>query len=351
MARNGAASGWRLPSGIALALLLAFLFSVTFQVPETTRFTVTFAPRVPSDVRPSELRVTSLPRYPLNVVPSGGIIWQLSWRPLFHYQLRRLAPVVTRPDGIEVAVTDPWLSAGAQQATEIALGINGPGERTSVIDFALDIDSPDAPRQEGVPACRDGVQQVRRRRSSPRTAGQPVNLAVAATLCRGGARTLAVDTSPLTFLVPDRSWTEAFDRVGPLAYSDPSDPARLRPSKMPLAGLDLPYTVEDELDGTPSPDPDQIQVSARVISPEAMSAAPSECRRWTTRLPKRCWRALTSQPADDCARSWPLRHDPKARVLHLDLIGRPATGCQLLLGVVAPAGDELHAMSFDLPPG
>src|SRR3954468_21221928 len=127
MDRSGARNGWRLPAGIAPAVLLAVLFLVTFQVPETTRLTVSFAPRVPGDVRPSELRVTSLPRYPLNVVPSGGIIWRLSWRPLFHYQLRRLAPVVTRPDGIEVAVTDPWLSAGAQQATEIALGINGPG--------------------------------------------------------------------------------------------------------------------------------------------------------------------------------------------------------------------------------
>ena len=85
MARSSAASGWRLATGIVLAILVAFLFSVTFQVPETTRLTVTFAPRVPGDVRPSELRVTSMPRFPLNVVPSGGIIWRLSWRPLFHY--------------------------------------------------------------------------------------------------------------------------------------------------------------------------------------------------------------------------------------------------------------------------
>jgi len=349
MARSGAASGWRRAAGIALVILLAILFSVTFQVPETTRLTVTFAPRIPSDVRPNELRVTSLPRYSLNVVPSGGIIWQLSWRPLFHYQLRRLHPVAARPDGVEVAVTDPWLSAGVQRATEVALGINGPGDRTSVIDFAIDLRTAGGPRREGVAACRDGVQQVRPRRSSPPTAGRPVNLTVAATLCRGGVSTLAVDTSPLTFLVPDRSWNEAFERVGPLAYSDPSHPARLRPSNMPLAGLDLPYTLEDELDGTPSPDPDQIQVSARVMRPEAMIAAPAECRRWTTRLTKRCWRALTSLPADDCARSWPLRHDPAARVLHLGVNGRPADVCRLLLGVVGPGGDDMHAMAFELP--
>src|SRR4051794_10941502 len=164
-ARSGAVTGRRLAAGIALAILLAFLFSVTFQVPETTRLTVTFAPRVPGDLRPGELRVTSWPRYPLKVVPSGGIIWRLSWRPLFHYQLRRLAPVATLPDGVEGAVTDPWLSGGVQRASEIALGINGPGERPSMIDFAIDVRPAGGERREGVPACRDGVQQLRPRRS------------------------------------------------------------------------------------------------------------------------------------------------------------------------------------------
>ena len=351
MAHSGAVSGRRLAIGIALAILLALLFSVTFQVPETTRLTVTFAPRVPSDVRPGELRVTSLPRDPLNVVPSGGVIGRLSWQPLFRYQLRRLEPAATLPNGVVTEVTDPWISAGGQRATEVALSINGPGDRTSSIDFAITIRAAGAPRRAGVPACRDGVQPVRPRRSSPRAAGQPVALTVAAEICRGGASTLAVDTSPLPFLVPDASWTEAFERVGPLAYSNPSEPAVLNRSKMPRAGLDLPYTIEDELDGTPplpSQQSDQIQVTARVVSADTMIAAPLECRRWTTRLQRRCWRELARQPAADCARIWPLRHDPKTRVLHLDFTGGEAAGCKLLVGVVAPTGDDMHAMSFDL---
>ena len=173
-------------------------------------------------------------------------------------------------------------------------------------------------------------------------------LSAAAVICRDRASAIALDSAPLTFLVPDPSWNHAFERAGSLAYSNPSAPAVLDASKMTLAGLDLPYTIEDELDGTPDPHPDRLQVSAKVVDAETIVDAPLECRRWTTRLSRRCWRELSALPAGACARTWPVRIDARARVLHVAFTGARGAACKLLLGVVAPAGDDLHAMLFDL---
>jgi len=146
--------GRRVAIGIGLLLLLAFAFSVSFQVPATTRVTVTLAPRLPRDLRPYELRVTSAPREPLHIVPSGGVIGRFYWRPLFSYQLRTLEPVATLSNGTVFEVTDPWLSAGAQRASQIALGVLGPGDRTSAINLRIHLGSAGA-RSPHV-AQRDG---------------------------------------------------------------------------------------------------------------------------------------------------------------------------------------------------
>jgi hypothetical protein len=175
-------------------------------------------------------------------------------------------------------------------------------------------------------------------------------LSGAATICRGRANALALDTAPLTFLVPDPSWNDALDRDGPLAYSDPSAPGRLRGSKMTPAGLDLAYTIEDELDGTPPPHPDHVQVGAKVVDADSIVDAPMDCRRWTTRLSRRCWRALLALPAGACARTWPVHINAQARMLHVDFTSARSASCKLLLGVVAATSDDVHAMLFDLSP-
>jgi hypothetical protein len=224
----------------------------------------------------------------------------------------------------------------------------GPGDRTSAINLRIHLGSAGAQSPHGAPGCREDTLTIRPRRSSPRAPGQPVLLSADATICRGRASAIAIDTAPLTFPVPDPSWSDAFASARLLAYSNPSAPAALRASKMTAAGVDLPYSIEDELDGTPALHPDQLHVSAKVIDADAIVDAPMDCRRWTTRLSKECWRALTALPDGTCASTWPVRVDPRTRVLHLDFAGTRGADCKLLLGVVAPAGDDMRAMLFDL---
>jgi len=361
-------------------------FAVSFQVPATTRVVVTVAPRVPRQIAP-ELGVTGHPRHSIDVIPAVGpgttLAPHLSWKPLVEPTRLEVAAPVLLPDGAALTIKDPWLSLGAQQATEVSLGIRGPGSQPPGSTIALDLHLTDRGAAGAQPdPCQSGEQRLRPRREWPGDDGAPVVARARVETCRGRDSALRVDTSPLAFLVPRADWSQVFVRpregLGTIPYSNRRAAFALDGATMPFAGLELSYRVEDELDGAPYPRPAALAVTAKVIEAAHLTHVAMPCRDWAGRLGKRCWRELAALPRGPCAAAWPAEVDGKARVLHVTFTGAPAGDCKLLVGVVAQegnnvgnnvgtnvgnnasnnVGEDMHAMLFDLrsppraaPPG
>jgi hypothetical protein len=331
-------------ASLLAVVALAFILSSSVQVPARTQLRIVFAPQIPDNLASTDLSVLSRPRYPLYIIPSGGVMSPLSWDPLISYSMSRLRPTAVLGDGVVFDIVDPHLSAGAKRVQELRASL------FAINDFTFELDGVYGEQPgEDVDCSPQGRRRVRPHREWNRAPDEPLRISANVSICRDHENTVVVDDSPLVFLSPEPSWAAYFTMATELPYSNFVSRARLGGAELPFAGADLKYSLEDELTGVSYPHPEALEVTAKVVEGDDLTDVSPTCRKWAGKLTKACWRefaALANGPS--CSKIWPVALDRQNRVVHVDFIGTPGHGCSLLLGVVAPEGDSMHAMLVDL---
>jgi hypothetical protein len=318
---------------IALGLFALWMF---VQVPTKTRIAVTFAPRTPSSLGSSQLSVGFYPRVPLDIIPSTGIIDSTGGRQLIYGRRRTTIPSSLGNGGLLVEARNPLISLGAQHLTDLHLSLPASELMPLRISFETTdwADSVVRPYRDSCDGS--GRQECLTARASMRTE-------------TFGSTRVVVDTSPLPFLVPV-AWPDAV-AGGDVLYSSFARPVPyVAGDKVPAAGLNLPFGIEDELAGAYSQAP-VVNVVAVVIDAGREHEIPLSCSIWHGRLSRACWHQIAAFASASCARAWPIRVDTTRNELHVSYTGAKVSGCALIMEVDSPGIDFVHAILLSLRPG
>jgi hypothetical protein len=332
--------------GVGLACVLVY---VVFQVPARTPLRIVYAPALPGP-REGMTDATTRPHHGLGIVPRGNAL-ELRWQNVIADGTARVAPAAVFDDGAAYALDDPWLSRGAQRIAELHVPLRLGATATSQTFAVYLRDRGESPACWQSPKAGRSLFVVRPRRRTCKTATGGTFLRPLE-ICRGDDTVVTIDTAPLPFLVAGGATLPVLD-ANEFCYSGEDGIVdRVAGGQLPPAGIDVPYTLEDELTGQPWPraqTSSAVSVTARVVSEDALQSFDAgPCFTWKTKMSRVCWRALTARPADACVEAWPIVVDETRHALHLDPPRARGLRCLLLIGVEASSSDAVHAIKLEL---
>jgi hypothetical protein len=331
-------------TSLALAVLVGLLLLLV-QRPRTTNVQIVFRPRVPTELSLKGSSVTLRPSRGLPVVPTGGVVDPRGWKDLIAWKTVEGVPGRVVPDGVEIRISNSWLSLGARRAVRAEIPFLGRVEPRATVGLSLNVELLGEGRYGDRTSCPSAdTGSIRLRRS-----WTDVRLFETLDVPAGCAERILIDTSVLPYVVPAQAWRDYSSST--VSNLDLADSARLfEDVEIPPKGADLPYVIEDEVSGAPYPAPETLTMNAKVIDARQVVELPTNCKSWNSQLDKTCWRRLQGLAPGSCTRAWPVSVDAKQSKLHIEFAGPRGLGCKLLFSAEPPDGDSSNVLAFDLRP-